>query len=171
MSRLSVSPSTIAASSSCFVALFVAGLSAWGSLKQELLPDVDFPVITIVAPYPARARPTSPRRSPSRSSEPSRAGQPGPDAVDSANSIALVVAQFEFGTDVDAAQTEIEENIAALGLPDRSTTVQALNINASPVIIASVSATSEDGLDEAARIATEEIVPRLRPSAASQRST
>ena len=33
-------------------ALFIAGISAWGSLKQELLPDIDFPVITVVAPYP-----------------------------------------------------------------------------------------------------------------------
>ena len=33
-------------------ALFLAGISAWGSLKQELLPDIEFPVITVVAPYP-----------------------------------------------------------------------------------------------------------------------
>jgi HAE1 family hydrophobic/amphiphilic exporter-1 len=33
-------------------ALFFAGASAWGSLKQELLPDIDFPVITVVTPYP-----------------------------------------------------------------------------------------------------------------------
>ena len=25
------------------VALFIAGISAWGSLKQELLPDIEFP--------------------------------------------------------------------------------------------------------------------------------
>ena len=34
------------------VALFIGGISAWGSLKQELLPDIDFPVITVVAPFP-----------------------------------------------------------------------------------------------------------------------
>ena len=33
-------------------ALFVAGILAWGSLKQELLPDVSFPIVTVVAPYP-----------------------------------------------------------------------------------------------------------------------
>ena len=33
--------------------LFGAGLLAWGSLKQELLPDVSFPVATVIAPYPA----------------------------------------------------------------------------------------------------------------------
>ena len=33
-------------------ALFIAGISAWGRLQQELLPDIDFPVITVVAPLP-----------------------------------------------------------------------------------------------------------------------
>ena len=33
-------------------ALFLAGISSWTSLKQELLPDIAFPVITVVAPYP-----------------------------------------------------------------------------------------------------------------------
>ena len=33
-------------------ALFVAGLLAWGNLKQELLPDIEFPVITVIAPLP-----------------------------------------------------------------------------------------------------------------------
>jgi len=33
------------------IALFIAGVSAWGSLKQELLPDIDFPVITVIAPF------------------------------------------------------------------------------------------------------------------------
>ena len=33
-------------------ALVIAGVSAWGSLQQELLPDIEFPVVTVVAPFP-----------------------------------------------------------------------------------------------------------------------
>ena len=33
-------------------ALFIAGILAWGGLKQELLPDIDFPVITVITPLP-----------------------------------------------------------------------------------------------------------------------
>ncbi len=36
--------------------LFVAGVLAWGSLKQELLPDVSFPVATVIAPFPGASR-------------------------------------------------------------------------------------------------------------------
>ena len=37
-------------------ALFIAGILAWGTLKQELLPDIEFPVITVIAPLPGRRR-------------------------------------------------------------------------------------------------------------------
>ena len=50
LSRLAVSKRSVTLLFAA--ALFVAGISAWGSLKQELLPDIEFPVITIVAPYP-----------------------------------------------------------------------------------------------------------------------
>ena len=29
--------------------LFVAGLFSWGSLKQELLPDIQFPIVTVIS--------------------------------------------------------------------------------------------------------------------------
>ena len=80
----------------------------------------------------------------------------------SANSIALVIAQFEYGTRRQGGAAAIEEDIADAGLPDTvEPTVQALNINASPVIIASIAATSEDGLEAAAEIARTEIVPEI----------
>jgi multidrug efflux pump subunit AcrB len=33
-------------------ALFISGIVAWGNLKQELLPNIDFPVITVITPLP-----------------------------------------------------------------------------------------------------------------------
>ena len=34
------------------LAVFGGGVASWGSLKQELLPNIDFPIVTIIAPYP-----------------------------------------------------------------------------------------------------------------------
>jgi HAE1 family hydrophobic/amphiphilic exporter-1 len=80
----------------------------------------------------------------------------------SANSIALVIAQFEYGTNVKEALASVEEGIAEAGLPDSvEPSASALNINAAPVIIASIGATSEDGLEGAAEIARTEIVPEI----------
>ena len=144
-------------------ALFIAGVSAWGSLKQELLPDIEFPVITVIAPFPG-AGSADVADQVAEPIERAISGVPRLATVQStsANSVALVIAQFEYGTDVKEALAAIEENIADAGLPETvEPTAQALNINASPVIIASIGATSEDGLEAAAEIARTEIVPEL----------
>ena len=144
-------------------ALFVAGISAWGSLKQELLPDIAFPVITVVAPYPgAGAEDVADQVA--QPIEQAISGVPRLESLQStsANSIALVVGVFSFGTDVDEVETAIQDNLAAAGLPDAvEPEVSALNINAAPVIVASIAATSEAGLDEAAELARTEIVPEV----------
>jgi HAE1 family hydrophobic/amphiphilic exporter-1 len=144
-------------------ALFVAGVSAWSSLKQELLPDIEFPVITVIAPYPGagsadvadkvavpieRAIGSVPRLKTVQST--------------SANSIALVIAQFEYGTNVKEALAAVEEGIAEAGLPESvEPSASSLNINSAPVIIASIGATAEDGLEAAAEIARTEILPEI----------
>ena len=144
-------------------ALFIAGISAWGRLQQELLPDIDFPVITVVAPLPG-ASATDVASQVAEPIERAIKGVPRLEKLQStsANSIALLVAQFSFGTDVKETQATIEENIASAGLPASvKPDVSALNINASPVVIASIAATDPDGLEAAANIARTEIVPDI----------
>ncbi len=145
------------------IGLFIAGVSAWGSLKQELLPDIDFPVITVIAPYPGVGA-ADVAEQVAKPIERAVAGVPRLEGLSSssANSVAIVVAQFEFGTDVKEVRATIEQNLQTAGLPPSVTPqVRALNINASPVIIASVAGTSADGLDAAAQVARDEIVPSL----------
>jgi HAE1 family hydrophobic/amphiphilic exporter-1 len=144
-------------------AVFLAGIVAWGGLKQELLPDIEFPVITIIAPLPG-AGAADVAEQVTKPIERAVSGVPRLESLQStsANSLALVVAQFEFGTDVKETRAQIEQNLANAGLPPTvEPTVNALNINSSPVIIASIAATTEEGLDEAAAIAQDEIVPAI----------
>ncbi len=145
------------------VALFVAGISAWGSLKQELLPDIEFPVITVVAPYPG-AGSTDVTEQVSRPIERAIGAVPRLEFIQStsSNSISLVVTQFAFGTNVGATTAAIQDALAKAALPESVTpTVQALNINASPVVISSIAATDANGLDEVATIARTEIAPEI----------
>ncbi|HEU5204176.1 MAG TPA: efflux RND transporter permease subunit [Candidatus Limnocylindrales bacterium] len=144
-------------------ALFIAGLSAWGSLKQELLPDIEFPVITIIAPYPG-AGAEGVADQVAEPIERAVSGVPRLESLQStsANSISLVVALFSFGTDVDEAEAAINDNLRSAGLPENvEPQVTALNINAAPVLISSIAATSEDGLEEVANLARTEIVPSI----------
>ena len=146
------------------VALFIAGISAWGSLKQELLPDIALPIITVIAADPG-AGASDVADQVSKPIERAISGVPGLDTIQStsANSLALVVAQFSYGTDVKATTATIAQNVAALALPQNVTPkVSSLDINASPVIIASISGSGPNGETAAAQVAAAEVVPDLQ---------
>ncbi|HEX7400192.1 MAG TPA: efflux RND transporter permease subunit, partial [Candidatus Limnocylindrales bacterium] len=100
------------------IALFIAGISAWGSLKQELLPDIELPVITVVAADPG-AGASDVADQIAKPIERAISGIPRLERVQStsANSIGLVVAQFSYGTNVKDTKAAIVQNITALKLP------------------------------------------------------
>lgn len=144
-------------------ALFIAGISAWGALKQELLPDISLPVITVIAPFPG-AGATDVADSVTKPIERAISGVPRLEGISSssANSISLVVAEFSYGTDVKETKALIEANLAQARLPASvSPQVSALDINASPVIVAAVAAKDGTTLAEAGRIVTDEVAPAL----------
>ena len=143
-------------------ALFAFGVAAWSSLKQELLPDVSFPVATVIAPFPGASADDVAEQvvAPIERAVQSVAGIDQVRST-SANSIGFVTAEFEYGTDVDEATAAMEEAIAALTLPESvDPNVSALNINASPVVIAAISSETAS-LSELGDLAADAIVPEL----------
>jgi HAE1 family hydrophobic/amphiphilic exporter-1 len=143
--------------------LFIAGLLAWGSLKQELLPDVSFPIVTVIAPYPG-AGAADVTEQVSKPIERAVSGVPGLDQIQStsSNSFAFIVAQFDYGAELDEAVATIEENLRSANLPAGvEASVGAFNFSSAPVFIASVSAVSGTDLEGAAEIARTEIIPEL----------
>ena len=142
-------------------AFFIAGIAAWGSLKQELLPDVSFPVVSVIAPYPG-AGASDVTEQVAKPIERAMSGVPGLTQLQttSANSLAFAVAQFDYGTNLDEAVATIEENLRSTPLPDGvEPTVGSFDFNAAPVVVASVSAQGETSLDQAAEIARTELIP------------
>lgn len=144
--------------------LFFSGLAAWGQLKSELLPDIDFPIVTVVAGYPgAGAQDVS--GAVTEPIERAVAGVPRLRDLQStsAANISIVVAQFEFGTNVKETRTTIESNLVSAGLPQGvEPTVTSLNINNFPVVSLTIS--GADGADETevSRLVAGEVVPELR---------
>ena len=144
-------------------ALFIGGILSWGSLKQELLPDIAFPIVTVVAPYPG-AGAADVAELVTKPIERAVSGVAGLDQIQStsANSFTFIVAQFDFGADLDKAITSIETNLRAANLPTGvDATVGSFNLSAAPVLIASVSAAGDTDLERAAGIARTEILPEL----------
>lgn len=145
-------------------ALFIGGIAAWGSLKQELLPDVSFPIVSVIAPYPG-AGAGDVTEQVAKPIERAISSVPGLTQLQStsANSFAFVIAQFDFGADLDEAVASIEENLRSSGLPAGvEPTVGAFNFNAAPVVVASVSAAGDSDLEAVAQIARTEIIAELQ---------
>ena len=144
-------------------ATFVGGVLAWGSLKQELLPDVSFPIVTVIAPYPG-AGAADVAEQVTKPLERAISGVPNLDQLQStsANSISFLVAQFAYGTDIEESVATLEENVRRASLPGGvEATVSSFNFASAPVAIAAVSGAGEEGLAVAGRIVQEELLPEL----------
>ena len=118
--------------------VFMAGIFSWGQLNQELVPNVDLPVITVLAAYPG-AGATDVTEQVTKPVERAIASVPRLEHLQStsSNSISVVVAQFSYGTDVKATQTAIEQALGGIQLPSGvAPRVTALDINATPIITA-----------------------------------
>ncbi|MFN8622293.1 MAG: efflux RND transporter permease subunit [Chloroflexota bacterium] len=146
------------------VGLFLSGLVAWGQLRQELLPDIELPIITVISALPgAGAEDVA-----STVTEPiERALQNVPrlekTQSTSANSLSLVVAQFSYGTDLKETLATINTQLDGATLPEGvNPRVTALNINDQPVIVATVAPAPGADPVEAARIAREIVAPEIR---------
>ena len=145
------------------VGLFAGGIFSWGQLRQELVPDVEFPILTIVASYPG-AGSSDVTEQVTKPIERAISSVTGLESLNStsANSLAFVVAQFEFGTDIKETKATVEANLDASSLPTGvSPRVIIADINAQAVIVAAIQGVGDTSLDDAARIARTELVPEL----------
>ena len=145
------------------VALFGGGFVAWASLKQELLPPISFPVATVIAPYPGAAanEVVDDVIVPIENAVRSLSGLETISST-SANSIGFVIAQYDYGIDVEEAVAELEDVVSGLDLPDGvEPVVTPFDINQSPVVIASISSSSAS-LTELGDIAADRVLPELR---------
>src|SRR5256885_1487164 len=94
------------------LALVVIGFGAFAlpQIKQQLFPSLQFPQAKIVTQY-AGAAPDAVDRQVTEPLEGALQGLKGLKKIDSTSSdgLSLVVPQFEFGTDLDAAVQQIQQ--------------------------------------------------------------
>ena len=141
--------------------LLLGGLFSWSSLKQELLPDIQLPLVVVITPLPgASAQDVS-----TEVTEPiERAigNTSSLKSVDSSsvNSLSIVVATFSYGTNIKDTVSTVDTNVKALGLTSAST-VESFDINAFPSLIVAIRGTGTTTADQLNTLATSTIVPSL----------
>ena len=105
-------------------------------LKMEAMPDINFPVIVAVTPYPG----ASPEDIAEEVTKPIEREIMGVKGVDKVTSISadstsgVVVAQFDFDADLDKAQQQMRDALDRLDLPDNvmDTTFNRFGFNTFP---------------------------------------
>lgn len=146
------------------IALVAGGIYAALRMNQELTPDIDFPLVTVITSQPG----AGPQDISSGVTEPLEAAMANVTGLRSLQSLSgegfsVVIAQFDFGHDMKAAEQEISRAVTGARLPLGATAPQVtrLNLNqALPVVELSLAGDMSAG--ELQRIAQAELLPRLK---------
>jgi HAE1 family hydrophobic/amphiphilic exporter-1 len=142
--------------------LLLAGVFSWSQLKQELLPDIQFPLVVVITPSPgASAQDVS-----TQVTEPVERSLGSVARLthinsSSVNSLSIVVATFSYGTNIKDTMATIDTNVAALGL-STAPTIQSFDINAFPSLIVAIKGTGSTTPDQLNALAASSIVPSLQ---------
>ncbi len=133
-------------------------------LKQELLPSLVYPAISVITPYPGAA-PAQVEQDVTDPLESNFQGNPGVQRITSQSSqgLSVITIYYNFGTDLDRAQQTISEEIskAQSSLPSNVTPqVQQYDFADVPIIMLAVSS-DQDQQDLAVRL-KQIVVPALQ---------
>ncbi|MBO0780611.1 MAG: efflux RND transporter permease subunit, partial [Ktedonobacteraceae bacterium] len=161
LSRLSLANRSIVALAT--IAVILVGAYVIPSLKQELIPSISFPAISVVTVYPG-ASPASVEQDVTNPLEQNIQGVQGLQQLTSYSNegTSLIIVQYDYNTDLDKASQTLTQllNRAQSSLPDNVTPqVNTFNIADQPIIHLAVTSSS-DQQDLAVKL-NKEVVPVL----------
>ncbi|MFT4232008.1 MAG: efflux RND transporter permease subunit [Leucobacter sp.] len=143
----------------------VFGLIGVGSLKQELMPSVQFPAIAVVTSYPG-ASPEVVNHDVSGPIETALRGVPQLESTTATSSTgsSMVVAQFTYGVDIAATEQKVERAVSRISqlLPEQSDSqVLSGSIDDFPVIQIAVTPADGDTPEQTAQLVERVAIPDL----------
>jgi HAE1 family hydrophobic/amphiphilic exporter-1 len=148
------------------------GLFSVTQLQSELLPNVEFPYLTISTAYPGASADQVAKQvsQPVEAQVSSLAGLKTVRSI-SNDSFSFIIAEFDYGTNIKELETELNNNLRNVALPTGlngspvQPTVGTINFNSQAVVTLGIN--SKSGTDDTAsleklgRIANEQIKPAL----------
>ena len=154
------------------VAVIIFGAISIGSLKEELIPDLTFPYLTVFTSQQG-ASPTDVETNITTPLEQAVKNSSGVKEYDSFSNegMSIITVQYEFGTDMKAKEAEVQQSVAGTQLPATATApdVSVLNFGAMPVVQLAVSSSLPP--QELATLLGTKVVPRLQGIAGVQAVT
>ncbi len=150
------------------VVVLIFGTIAVGQLKNELLPNIDFPVVTVATFYPG-ASATDIEQQVSKPVEQVVGAVPRLKTIRSisSESFSFVIAEFEYGSDIKSVQQTIDTGLRSATLPNdlRGQRVQPntsqISFNSQPVLYLGVEGPQNQSFDQLSQLARDQIKPAL----------
>ena len=140
-----------------------AGLYSGSKMNLETIPDITIPIVSVTTIYPG-ATPEQVAKDLSEPLEKAVSGLSGVASVSSTsyqNASSLQI-EFDYGTDMEKAEGEVEDALANIALPDGAMdpNIGRISINAFPILAISVS-DDESNLEELTKKVVDTLVPRI----------
>jgi HAE1 family hydrophobic/amphiphilic exporter-1 len=151
------------------IVILIAGTSIWAlfGLKRELMPNIQFPYITVITVYPQ----APPDEVVSNVTTPIEKviwdqweGQGLKHLTStSADNISAIICEFEYGTNMDEVTSNIQQHIGEIPLPPGVNSPQIIPINLSDVMpLVMFSLSGDLSPDQLKQMADTQIVPALQ---------
>ena len=160
ITRLALSrrPVTILA----IILLFGLGVYSYNQFQRELFPQIEFPNIFIVAIYP-NSDPETVAKEVAEPIETAISGITGINQTEttSTSDSAVIVATFDFGTDMKEAQRDIESAVNGVNLPSDVDTPSVLRINSDTFPVMQFSISSDGDASSLQRVVDDALVPAI----------
>ena len=144
------------------VLLLAGGVFAYNSLRVELFPEIEFPLVTVTASYPA-VDPEGVLQEVTAPIERAISGVEGLESVQSTSfeGNSLVLATFEFGTDMANAESTIESAVNGISFPGGVEDISVGRINLDQFPVLQFSVVSDQEPSDVARVVESQILPEL----------
>ncbi|MET3574510.1 efflux RND transporter permease subunit [Bhargavaea ullalensis] len=140
-----------------------AGVISAVNMKQESMPDITVPIVSVVTVYPGAA-PNEVADSVTTPVEQRLKNVEGVKTVMSSSmeNVSSIQLEFGFDKDMDRATLEVDSALEGMTLPDNAQkpSVSRISLNAFPVIALSVTDKSRD-LDQLTELVEKDLIPAL----------
>jgi hydrophobic/amphiphilic exporter-1 (mainly G- bacteria), HAE1 family len=145
------------------IILIVSGIYATTRLNQELLPDIEFPIITVSTPVPG----AGPDVVDEQATQPIERAVEGVDGIESVQStssagFSVVLVEFSLSTDTKEAEAELKSALDGVALLQQAEEPEVRAQSASEFPIMNVSLSTERGdLAQLTEYARDEAIPLI----------
>lgn len=144
------------------IILLAGGVFAYNSLQVELFPEIEFPLVVVTTSYPS-ADPEGVVKDVTAPIERVIEGTEGLESIQSTSfeGNSIVLATFQYGTDMADAESAVQNHVSVLTFPDGVDTPEVGRFDPDQFPVLQFSVITDDGTQIASEFVESRILPEL----------